>query len=414
MPSPTPSAHPDEPIPKRQAIEFVLRLGRALHEAGTPANRLEDALSAVSTQLGVTASFFSTPTSLLAAFGDEGISQRTCLLRVQPSELNLERLVRIDEIATAVGRAEMSAEDGASALGRIALARPRYGPLTTIGAGAVASAGASVFLGGNLPDLGAAGVVGLVVGAIAYHGYQRRELSRVVEIAGGAIAAVLALIAERTIPGAQSAVITVSGVILLLPGLALTLAMSELATRHLASGSARLVYALMILILIALGVAIGRQVAPLLPPLERIPASPMPGWAGLLALVLVPLAFTIIFKARPRDYIPIAVAGVIGITGAAIGARTIGPDLAAGMGAFLVGAFGNVYARVYRRPSSVPKLPGIVLLVPGSLGFRSLQSFLERDTVAAIDTAFSMIVVAVSLAAGLVVSNVMVPSRKTL
>jgi uncharacterized membrane protein YjjB (DUF3815 family) len=69
---------------------------------------------------------------------------------------------------------------------------------------------------------------------------------------------------------------------------------------------------------------------------------------------------------------------------------------------------------VYRRPSSVPKLPGIVLLVPGSLGFRSLQSFLERDTVAAIDTAFSMIVVAVSLAAGLVVSNVMVPSRKTL
>lgn len=409
-----PTPIPDESIPKRQAIEFVLRLGRALHESGSPANRLEDSLTAVAAHLGLTASFFSTPTSLLAAFGEEGISQRTCLLRVQPAELNLERMVRLDEIATAVARAQMTVEEGAAALDRSARAKPRYGPLTTIGAIAVASAGAAVFLGGNLPDLPAAGIIGLIVGAIAHIAYQRRELSRVVEILGGAIAAVLALLAERFIPGTQSAILTIAGVILLLPGLTLTLAMSELATRHLASGSARLTFALLVLILIALGVAAGRQIAPILPDPPAVTAAPTPGWVRLLALAIVPLAFTVIFKARPRDYTPIALAGAIGILGARIGVTLVGPDLAAGMGAFLVGAFGNLYARIWHRPSSVPKLPGIVLLVPGSLGFRSLQSFLERDTVAAIDTAFSMIIVAVSLAAGLIVANVVVQSRRLL
>lgn len=395
-------------------MEFVLRLGRALHEAGTPSHRLEDALAAVSLQLGLTASFFSTPTSLLVAFGEEGAAQKTCLLRAEPAELNLERLVRIDEIATRVGSAEMSAEQGAIELSRISAIRPRYGPLTTVGASAVASAGAAVFLGGGVADIGAAGMVGLAIGILIRFAQPRRELWRAVEIVGGMVAAVLALVAERYIPGAQSAVITVSGVIMLLPGLSLTLAMSELATRHLVSGSARLIFALMILILISLGVAIGRQVAPLLPPPDGIAATPLPPWATVVALMLVPLGFTVLFKARPRDYLPIAIAGVIGIIGAAIGLRLVGPDLAAGAGAFAVGAFGNIYARIFRRPSSVPKLPGIVLLVPGAIGFRSLEAFLQRDTLAAIDTGFSMIIVAVSLAAGLLLANVAVQSRKTL
>src|SRR5690606_30880875 len=114
--------------------------------------------------------------------------------------------------------AEMSAEQGAIELNRIGAIRPRYGPLTTIGASAVASAGAAVFLGGGVADIGAAGMVGLAMGILIRFAQPRRELWRAVEIVGGMVAAVLALVAERYIPGAQSAVITVSGVIMLLPG----------------------------------------------------------------------------------------------------------------------------------------------------------------------------------------------------
>ncbi|MFT4516089.1 MAG: uncharacterized membrane protein YjjB (DUF3815 family) [Planctomycetota bacterium] len=46
---------------------------------------------------------------------------------------------------------------------------------------------------------------------------------------------------------------------------------------------------------------------------------------------------------------------------------TLGAELAHFVGALLVGLFGSWYARRYRRPSSVPILPGILLMVPGSL-----------------------------------------------
>ena len=404
----------DEPIPRRKAIEFVLRLARALHEAGTPAPRLEEALTAVSTQLGLTAAFFSTPTSILAAFGEEGASQRTCMIRVEPSSLNLERLIRIDEVATAVGSAEMTAEQGADELDRIATATPRYGPLTTIACCAVASAGSAAFLGGSWSDVAASGFVGLIVGALMRLAIERPQISLIVELVGGAMAAMLALLAERYIPGARSGVITVSGIIVLLPGLTLTLAMSELASRHLVSGSSRLFAALMVLILISMGVAVGRQITPLLPPLVDSAHVPVASWAAWSALAIVPLAFTVLFKARPRDYVPIAIAGAIGILGATRSAPILGVELSAGLGAFLVGSFANVYSRVLLRPSSIPKLPGIVLLVPGSLGFRSVQSFLDADAISGITTAFSMILIAVSLAAGLLLANVAVKSRKTL
>ena len=55
-----------------------------------------------------------------------------------------------------------------------------------------------------------------------------------------------------------------------------------------------------------------------------------------------------------------------------------------------------------------------MLLVPGSIGFRSLSSLLERNVVAGVDTAFSMLLVAVALAAGLLVANAIAPARKVL
>src|SRR4029079_14281814 len=60
----------------QERIEFLLRLGRALHTYGSGAHRLEDVLAHVTEKLGLEGQFFSTPTSIFAAFGSQG-EQRT-------------------------------------------------------------------------------------------------------------------------------------------------------------------------------------------------------------------------------------------------------------------------------------------------------------------------------------------------
>ncbi len=92
----------------------------------------------------------------------------------------------------------------------------------------------------------------------------------------------------------------------------------------------------------------------------------------------------------------------------------VGPELSAFLGALLVAIGANVYARTTRRPAAVPLVPGIMLLVPGSVGFRSVTELLAQDVVSGMETAFTMTLVAVALVTGLLLANVIVPPRRTL
>jgi uncharacterized membrane protein YjjB (DUF3815 family) len=203
-------------------------------------------------------------------------------------------------------------------------------------------------------------------------------------------------------------------VIVLVPGLTLTTAVTELATRDLVSGTARLMGAGLIFLEIAFGVALGWQVTKLLPaPIASAPA-PLGAFTFVIALILSPLALSVLLRAHPRDIGWILLAGATGVGGFRAGAYVLGPELGTLIGALLVGAGSNLYARIFDRPAAVPQVPGIILLVPGSIGFGSLSRLIERDVVSAIETAFNMGLVAVALVTGLLVANLIVPPRKAL
>tara|TARA_B100000795_G_scaffold219674_1_gene174043 strand:- start:264 stop:449 length:186 start_codon:yes stop_codon:yes gene_type:complete len=57
-------------------------------------------------------------------------------------------------------------------------------------------------------------------------------------------------------------------------------------------------------------------------------------------------------------------------------------------------------------------MPGIILLVPGSVGFQSLSLLVEKNILAGLDTAFMMSFVAVALVTGLLLASLIVPPRK--
>ena len=86
-------------------------------------------------------------------------------------------------------------------------------------------------------------------------------------------------------------------------------------------------------------------------------------------------------------------AGALGIAGSRAGAAAFGPELGAFVGALTVGVASNLYAYLLHRPASVTLVPGILLLVPGAIGFRSLSSLLDREVVTGVETAFTMVLI---------------------
>jgi uncharacterized membrane protein YjjB (DUF3815 family) len=133
-----------------------------------------------------------------------------------------------------------------------------------------------------------------------------------------------------------------------------------------------------------------------------------------VAMLTTPLAFLVLFQARRRDAPWVVLAAVSAWAAARSVPATLGPEVSAFVGALTLGLVSNLIGRATRRPASVPKVPGLMLLVPGSLGYRSVEAFLAQDVLVGVEAAASTALVAAALAGGLLCANGLLPSRRSL
>jgi len=387
---------------------FLLRLGEMLHRHGLPSDRLEQALSACATRLGVSAQLFCTPTSLFAAFGEPG-RQTTHLVRVRPGEVDLARLAELDALVEQVGTSALTVGRAEVRLRAIHREPGVWGPGWTLAAFALASGTASVFFGAALGDALLALLLGGLIGAMALACRTRPAWARLFEPVAATLASALA------VAGAHAdQIVTVSALIVLVPGFTLTVAMNELATGHWASGTARLSGAVTSFLAIGLGVALGHRLGAgvTLPALD--PGLQLPGAVVTLSMVVAPLCFAVLFGARRRDAPLIVIAGLLSLFASRAGSAALGPELGAAVGALTVGAASNALAAFTRRPALITLVPGLILLVPGSIGFESVTSFLSHDALSGVEAAFRVGMVAVAIVAGLLVAHAIVPARRAM
>ena len=409
--APPPLERGDDPDPF--AVGFVLRLARALHAYGYSAARLEDILAATADRLGLAGHrFFSMPTQIMAAFGPED-RQRTHLLRVEPGEVNLGKVAALEQVSLDVAQGRASPEEGMERIERIVAAPSPYGPAVVTLAHGVLSGTVCQFLGGGWREIVVATVLGLGLGLLAIYAASHARVGRVFESLAAFLVSTAAIGLARLVGPISVFVATLAGLIVLMPGLLLTTAITELATRHLASGTLRLSSAFMTLLGIVFGVALGSRLGAMLfgDPASAIPVG-LPGWAPYVAIVLASASSVVILRADPRDAPWIVAAGVLGVLSGRLGATKLGLELGMFVAAFGVAMASAAYERWKNRPAPVVLVPGILLLVPGSIGYLSMSSLMERNTVAGIDTAFTMVLTAVSLVAGLLIAGIVAPEPK--
>jgi uncharacterized membrane protein YjjB (DUF3815 family) len=181
-------------------------------------------------------------------------------------------------------------------------------------------------------------VAGLAIGVLALIAARNAGLARVFEPVAAFVGSVLVtVIAAAGVP-VSVLLATLAGVIILIPGLTLTTAFTELSTRHLASGTARLAGALVLLLGITFGIALGTKIVALITgPVPGVDPTQLPDWTLVVSLIITPLAFVVLLKAELRDAGYIIAAGALAFVGARLGGQLLGPELGAFGGALLTG-----------------------------------------------------------------------------
>jgi uncharacterized membrane protein YjjP (DUF1212 family) len=397
------------PVPRpsaQEAVGFILRLAKALHNAGFSAHRLEATLSDVSTKLGLEAQFFSTPTSIMAAFGPPDL-QRTHLIRAEPGSTNLSHLSGLDRIARDVMYGTLGPVEGSARIEQL-LSRPSsWNQVQLLIAFVLVSVSVASFLKVRSWDLAGAAMLGLLCGLIVTRNRKHSEFLDIEEpFSAFAIAAVAQLFAAVTDSGAGYAM-TVAGLVVLLPGMTFTTGLIELSTRHLSSGTARLSGALVTFLGLGFGVALGTKLGSGVGDwlvahdiVVHVANSALPWWVEGVGVIVAPLCFTVLLQADGKEAPWIVLAGAAAYLTSRFAGRALGEELGAFLGALMVSAGSTFIARRRDTTPIVTIVPGLLILVPGSIGLRSVTSFSQQKVVTGVETAFKVALIGVSLAAG--------------
>lgn len=391
---------------------FVLRLGYALHRHGASSQNLEDALGQVSSQLDVRAEILSTPTSMMVAFGEPG-SQRITLQRVEPGGVNLGRLCELSEVAGEVARGECSIEQGLTHIEAIIEHGLTWSIPAVLMASTLASGCVARFFGASWLEMIFSALLGLLVGVMGLFAPRSVLATRLYEPLAAMCVAFLS-VWVGSIWGVRVSLLMVSGLIVLVPGFTLTVAIKELATRHLVSGAARTFSAFLTFFVLGFGVFLGQRVASaLFEPSILAPAVGVNSWVTeLVALLIVPVALSVLFQARKRDLVAICAVGVIAYVSAKFGREMLGPELGAFLGALSVGCCGNFLSRWGDRPATAMQIPGVIMLVPGSVGFASVTAMIAQDVFTGVQVGFGMLMLATAIVAGLLCADAVIASKK--
>ncbi|MGK0368042.1 MAG: uncharacterized membrane protein YjjP (DUF1212 family), partial [Thermoproteota archaeon] len=375
----------------------------------------------ISKSLGLTAEFFSTPTSLLASFKEEDEDGKPCLstesthlMRLDPGSVNLRKLRDIDNIGDRVLSEELDLVTGKEQLNKI-IKRSEFFPIAlSVFCYAFLSANFSIWMGGNNFDIIASMIIGLII-ALITNSKRTSSLNYIKEGFAALVATLLSYTLLFVSPNIHPPVIIFSSLIILLPGLSITIALAELATNNLTAGTGRMVGAIMILLKLAFGMYLGTSIVHLFIFPEAVElSSNFPFWLKYLLIPIASLAFTVKFKAYFQDSPWIVLSGIISVGSSSL----IGFYATDLLGIFVAGVLtsmaSNAYARSLKRPALVMLLPGIIFLVPGSMSFDGLNHIFEKDLLVGFDSVFNATKVAISLVTGLFFGNVFINPRRSI
>ena len=399
-------------------LRFLSELAKRLHQYGTTTTRLEASVESLSQKLGLDTQIWSSPTGILLSFRDAAHPEASELrvsevLRLSPGETNLRRLVDTDEVAERVFRGKMSVSEGYASLRAIEPERPRYPPLVL--GFAFAAASVAAVLKARPIDIVAAASIGALTGVFFVISRRVPHLRPGVEAMAAFSSTLLATLASAYVLPLSLPSVTLAAIVVFLPGLALTTAVSELSSQHLVSGVARLAGALTVLLKLTFGAVAGSEVAKALHvPLRTVRPGASPDWVEGVALLCGAFSYTLLLRPHKRHRWLVMGAAVLGYLSARVGSESFGPQFGVFLAGLVVSATSNLFARLKNKPSALVRIPGILLLVPGSVGFRSLFFVFDGQVMQGINTASSLVVLLTTLVAGLLFGDLLIPPRRSL
>lgn len=395
-------------------MDLCLRIGEMLLSSGAGAADVTATMRSVADHLGLRQAEIDVTFTALSMSHQRSLDDVPVLMmrHVQQRDIDYEDLTAVDHLVRDILTDRADLFLGRSRMATIVSlghAFPRWA--VTI-AWAVMAAAVGVFLGGGAVVSAVAALAAVLIDRVQILMARRRLPFFYLQVAGGAIATILAAAVSATPIDVDPSLVVTANIILLLAGIGLMGAVQDALTGFYLTASARLIEAMMATAGIIAGVALGISVTDG----AGIPLGQLvPGRLGdtdlsvvLAGAAVSSAAFSVACYAPRRAVLPIGLTTAV----AALVAHTVevngfGRAAAAGVAAFFVGLVAYAVAGRVRVPPLVVAVPAIVPFLPGLSIYRGLTfladgGFFVSQGILALMTAIS---VAIALASGVILGE---------
>jgi len=362
------------------AIETAAEAGKLLLENGSEISRVEETMRRISTSLGASEENF-----FIIGNGIFATSKSDAIVRYVPIKgSRLDKIVEISDLSHKLEGESLKAEDVRNHLKRIADLpfKPLWEQFLAV---ILATMGFGIVFASSLMDCLASAIAGLFLWGF-YIGIGSKVLSKALgNICGGMIGTICCMILHKIGLGEHLGNMIVSTLILLIPGVAFTNGIRDIANEDYISGITRLLDALMVFFCLSLGACLifmgdnlatgsmimlgGPAVSPDTYPLIY---QALGGFAGTVA-------FAVLFGVQRRYYHIIGLVGMFSWLAYVIAFRYSPLNIA---GATFIGtsvvAFSSYYlAKLLKCPNTIFLICGNFPLIPGGGIFWTLYYFVS-------------------------------------
>lgn len=395
----------------REILGFQMGYARHYLQSGGPTSRLEDNLIKIGAHFGRETEVFATPTGVFVTLNDPRTDDdpTTALTRVRETGTNLGQLCQLEQLLSDLEASKINLPAAALAMKSDQVTGSRYGSAQTAAAALVAGFVASFVVYQRTSVAILSGVIAAFVWLLMNHVLKRQVVNPIFsDFMGAFLTLVCAALAQAFFSPLTIEAYAIGGIMMLVPGLALTTAIAELAEQNLVSGTAKFMQAAIALLALGLAYLLFQQIAEsmdLKSVLQPAAGKKTTQIVSVLGVMLSVSCFGVIFKVPPRMLVWSTITGVLAWVVMdrlrATGFAAAAPYLAA----VAVGTLSLTFGRVFRLPSQVFSVPGIVAMLPGMLALSSFRYFASGDQETGLAFTFQVAITGVSIVFGLMTAR---------
>lgn len=392
-------------------IQFLLDLARGMLLYGAPSHEVESILTEVCELFSLQSNFFCTPTGLSCSISQsKSTKARTAVLRIVPAGLNLQKLSRMSDIAERVADGSMLPSRALRKIDKCIRTPDLFlSHWWTLLSSIIITTSITWAITSRGMDCLSAFFMSIPLSLLRVAAEHWRWNDAVHLTCQGLLSQTFAVIVNEYITEINLSGVVLSSIVSFLPGLTIAIATSELAAQNFVAGLSRMIGGFLGLIELAVGMLIARQVffsqvalQSVAPP-EDVSPTTEPLLYVIITMITVAfsaLSLNISLRVHRKYFLLVLLSCWCSFWSAWATGRYISNLIGSVVGAMVSVIFGNIDAILSTRAAALTAVPGMIMVVPGSVAFRGVFSIVSNDATAGLASISSMAIIALGISIG--------------